>query len=205
MAILSANMPVNDDTVSRYSWSVHCATAAGRAKYAYCADPEPAVGGSTAPVAIPVTTVTTATPVNDDTVSRYSWSVHCATAAGRAKYAYCADPEPAAGVTIGQPVIGQPVIGLPIINEPIIGEPTNDDTVSRYSWEVHCATAAGKAKYAYCADPEPAAGAALMNLDMSNVKVMHLADWCKDNDSAKAKAICPKKVTGEYSWEINHC
>ena len=144
MAILSANMPVNDDTVSRYSWSVHCATAAGRAKYAYCADPEPAVGGSTAPVAVPVTTVTTATPVNDDTVSRYSWSVHCA-------------------------------------------------------------TAAGKAKYAYCADPEPAAGAALMNLDMSNVKIMHLADWCKGNDSAKAKAICPKKATGEYSWEIDHC
>ena len=118
MAILSANMPVNDDTVSRYSWSVHCATAAGRAKYAYCADPEPAVGGSTAPVAIPVTTIpvgtlTFATPVNDDTVSRYSWSVHCATAAGRAKYAYCAMPEPAAGVTYGQQVIS----GL--ISEPV--------------------------------------------------------------------------------------
>jgi len=143
MSYLSATMPVNDDTVSRYSWSVHCATAAGKAKYAYCADPEPAAGGSTAPVAVPVTTVTTS--------------------------------------------------------------PVNDDTVSRYSWEVHCATAAGKAKYAYCADPEPAAGAALMNLDMSNVKVMHLADWCLGNDSAKAKAICPKKATGEYSWEENHC
>jgi len=102
-------MPVNDDTVSRYSWSVHCATAAGKAKYAYCADPEPAVGGSTAPVAVPVTTITTSMPVNDDTVSRYSWSVHCATAAGKAKYAYCADPEPAAGVVIGQPIISQPV------------------------------------------------------------------------------------------------
>ena len=94
-------MPVNDDTVSRYSWSVHCATAAGKAKYAYCADPEPAAGGSTAPVTVPVTTVTTS-PVNDDTVSRYSWSVHCATAAGKAKYAYCADPEPAASAPVVQ-------------------------------------------------------------------------------------------------------
>jgi len=113
MAYLSANMPVNhDDEESRYSWEVHCATAAGRAKYAYCANPEP---GSAAPAAVPVTTVTTATPVNDDTVSRYSWSVHCATAAGKAKYAYCADPEPAAGVVIDQPIINW----LPIINEPV--------------------------------------------------------------------------------------
>ena len=98
-------MPVNDDTVSRYSWSVHCATAAGKAKYAYCADPEPAAGAS-APVAVPVTTVTTS-PVNDDTVSRYSWSVHCATAAGKAKYAYCADPEPAASAPVVQ--YGEPI------------------------------------------------------------------------------------------------
>ena len=74
--------------------------------------------------------------------------------------------------------------------------PVNDDTVSRYSWSVHCKTAADKAKYAYCADPEPAA---LMNLE--NVKVMHLADWCDGNDSAEAMKICPgKKMTGEYSW-----
>ena len=35
----------------------------------------------------------------------------------------------------------------------------HDDEESRYSWEVHCATAAGKAKYAYCQNPEPAAPA----------------------------------------------
>ena len=33
----------------------------------------------------------------------------------------------------------------------------HDDEESRYSWKVHCATAAGKAKYAYCQNPEPAA------------------------------------------------
>ena len=30
----------------------------------------------------------------------------------------------------------------------------------------------------------------LQNLDMSNVKVMHLDDWCYMNDSAKAMKIC---------------
>ena len=52
---------------------------------------------------IPTTTTTTpkvvvvATTANhDDEESRYSWKVHCATAEGRAKYAYCQNPEPAA-------------------------------------------------------------------------------------------------------------
>ena len=41
-----------DDEESRYSWSVHCATAAGKAKYAYCQNPEPAAAPATAPVAV---------------------------------------------------------------------------------------------------------------------------------------------------------
>ena len=50
----------------------------------------------------------------------------------------------------------------------------------------------------------------LMNLNMADVKVMHLADWCLDNDSAKAMEICNKKATpgphgGEYTWEERHC
>ena len=55
-----------------------------------------------------------------------------------------------------------------------------------------------------------AAMTGLMNLNMADVKVMHLADWCLGNDSAKAMEICHKKeVTGphggEYSWEERHC
>ena len=60
-----ATMPVNhDDEESRYSWEVHCATAAGRAKYAYCANPEPAAASG----------LYAKMPVNhDDEESRYSW------------------------------------------------------------------------------------------------------------------------------------
>ena len=89
----------------------------------------------------------------------------------------------------------------------------HDNEESRYSWMVHCATAEGKAKYAYCNNPEPAAlqelyGSShsyLQNLDASNVKVMHLKDWCLGNDSAAAKKVCPdvkapKVYTGEYAW-----
>ena len=51
---------------------------------------------------VPVTTVATPTKVvnHDDEESRYSWKVHCATAEGRAKYAYCKNPEPAALVVL---------------------------------------------------------------------------------------------------------
>ena len=61
----------------------------------------------------------------------------------------------------------------------------------------------------------------LLNLSMADVKVMHLADWCKGNDSAKAEKICPKKADavasviskdvpmmhhqGQYSWMMDHC
>ena len=61
----------------------------------------------------------------------------------------------------------------------------------------------------------------LMNLDNADVKVMHLADWCKGNDSAKALKICPTKADavakdisttvpamqhkGQYAWMMDHC
>ena len=40
--------------------------------------------------------------------------------------------------------------------------------------------------------PTPTVMPALMNLEMADIKVMHLKDWCYKNDSAKAKKICPQ-------------
>ena len=113
---------------SQYDWNVHCLSA-DKDKYAYCAHPY----GYKAPAAATTTTTATtvsATPVNhDDEESRYSWEVHCATAEGRAKYAYCQNPEPAA-------------------LQVLYGEVAD----SQYDWNVHC-LGADKAKYAYCAHP----------------------------------------------------
>ena len=49
-----------------------------------------------------------------------------------------------------------------------------DDEESRYSWEVHCATAAGKAKYAYCQNPEPAAPVAPVSTTAVPVTYMYM-------------------------------
>jgi hypothetical protein len=189
------------------------------------------------------------TPANhDDEESRYSWKLHCATAEGRAKYAYCKNPEPAAlqelygsSHSYLQQLYGSSHSYLQNLATAAKPEPVNhDDEESRYSWKLHCATAEGRAKYAYCQNPEPAAlqelygsshsylqqlygsshsylqqlyGSShsyLQNLDASNVKVMHLKDWCYKNDSEEAKKICTVAAlakaqkapvaTGEYSW-----
>jgi len=190
-----AIMPVNhDDEESRYSWEVHCATAAGKAKYAYCANPEPSAGGSSAPVmtTAPTTTVTTMPVNHDDEESRYSWTVHCATAAGRAKYAYCANPEPSAGGAYYSKI---PVSTTVPTNAIVVTMPVNhDDEESRYSWEVHCATAAGRAKYAYCANPEPSAGGSSAPVIISTAPTTTVTTMPVNHDDEESR----------YSWTV-HC
>jgi hypothetical protein len=124
---------------SQHSWNVHCVGEyAEPKKYAYCAHPygyvPPATTATTTAPADPsiIKIDIPTTPANhDDEESRYSWEVHCATAEGRAKYAYCQNPEPAAL---------QVLYGL-------VAD-------SQHSWNVHCkGKYAEPKKYAYCAHP----------------------------------------------------
>jgi hypothetical protein len=193
-ATAAAKMPVNhDDEESRYSWATHCATAEGRAKYAYCANPEPATGAVTV-IAAPATAVAKMPVNHDDEESRYSWATHCATAEGRAKYAYCANTEPAAL----QELYGSSHSHLQNLGK---GDYFFQDAYTQQLQNLSKGDYFFQDAYTQLQQLYGSSHSYLQNLDAANVKVMHLADWCKGNDSAEAKKICPgAQVSGEYSW-----
>jgi hypothetical protein len=152
-------------------------------------------------------------PVNhDDEESRYSWATHCATAEGRAKYAYCANTEPAALQELygsSHSYLQNLGKGDYFFQDAYTQQLQNLSKGDYFFQDAYTQQLQNLSKGDYFFQDaytqlQPLYGSShsyLQNLDAANVKVMHLADWCKGNDSAEAKKICPgAQVSGEYSW-----